>query len=104
LFVRWSIAIPAVIATDEAAPEALARSWNGTKANFWPILAALVVVYAPSMLSAFIVSQTDVPVSALAFSIAFNLVTQASVIGGWHVSIAIYALICGREGLAEVFE
>jgi hypothetical protein len=104
LFARWSIAIPAVVAGDESAPDALAESWNGTRRHFWPILAVLAAVYAPALTVVLFYSQPTILLSDLAPAIALNLLVQAPVIAGWCVSVAIYALVRGQEGLSEIFE
>ncbi|MEO7826724.1 MAG: hypothetical protein ABIR60_06240 [Allosphingosinicella sp.] len=102
LFVRWSAAVPALIAEDVGVYESLGRGAETVEGRFWHVLAALLVVWTPGvvgLLASVLVLEDEPLIGNLLLDLTINL----SLIAGWHLAVAIYA---GRQDgtrLAEVF-
>jgi hypothetical protein len=102
LFVRWSAAVPALIAEEASISESLSRSAEAIKGRFWHVFGAILVVWTPFM--AGVIASGLVPEDErLIASLVLNLPVNLSLVAGWHLAVAIYS---GREDgrrLAEVF-
>jgi len=102
LFVRWSAAVPALIAEEADISGALGRSAEAVRGRFWHVLGAMLVVWTPfvtGLLASALVPETEVLIQSLVLNLSINL----SLVTGWHLAVAIYA---GRQDggrLAEVF-
>jgi hypothetical protein len=101
LLVRWSLSVPHVLADDEVGViDSIGRSWEDTGADFWAILIALLVFYVPAGIA---IVATGLGIGGMAASIPFNLFVGAGAIGGWHVSVAVFAARRPTPQLAETF-
>jgi hypothetical protein len=102
LIVRWSAAVPALIAEDSGVYESLGLSAEAVDGRFWHIFAAILVVWAPclaGLIASDLVPEGETLIEGLVNNLSINL----SLIAGWHLAVAIYA---GRQDggrLAEVF-
>lgn len=105
LFVRWSIAVPILLDTDEGVIDSLRRSWRDTGADFWPILVTWLVVYGPAVLGAALGYALAVwyP-DSLAGVVVANLALNGGLIVGWHAAVAIYSHFQSPPSIATVFE
>ena len=103
LFVRWSIAVPAVVANDDGFADALAYSWRVTQPLFWPILCSFLIVYGPAGLAAGAGYILETDSSAELGTAIIELSVNGALIVGWHVAIAIYAALQPDPRYAEVF-
>jgi hypothetical protein len=102
LLVRWSAAVPALIAEDAGVSESLGRSAEAVEGRFWHVFGAMLVVWTPFMAGA-LASGLAPEDEGLIGSLILNLSINLSLIAGWHLAVAIYA---GRQNagrLAEVF-
>lgn len=102
LFVRWSAAVPALIAEDCGVSDSLSESGEVVQGRFWHVLGALLVVWTPLAAGAIasgLVPEGDLLIGSLVTNLAVNL----SLIAGWHLAVAIYAGRRERTNLAEVF-
>jgi hypothetical protein len=102
LFVRWSAAVPALIAEEAAITESLGRSAEAVEGRFWHVFTAILVVWMPFAAGGLAsgVVPGDQP---LVSSVLLNLSINLSLVAGWHLAVAVYA---GRQDgtrLAEVF-
>ena len=109
LLVRWSIAIPILLDSDEGVFAALGRSWRETEPHFWPILLAYLPIYAPTILIAISGVWLEIEVSGdLIGTLVLNLALNGAAIAGWYAAVAIYAAIYAGVGdaaaLTDVFE
>ena len=106
LAVRWALSVPILIAENSRVIEAMQRSWDETKGNFWPIFITLLVVYSPIVLlfvGAFVAGFMDAEESVV-LSVVLNIVLNVVVVAGWHAAIALYAQTGrGRGGMADIF-
>ncbi|MEA3010262.1 MAG: hypothetical protein QOJ91_1954 [Sphingomonadales bacterium] len=103
LFVRWSAAVPALIAEDAGVGESLGTSARAVEGRYWHVLAAFLVLWAPGLAGA-IASALVADSEQLIGSLMMNLSINLCLIAGWHLAVAIYA---GRQDggrLAQVFE
>jgi hypothetical protein len=103
LFVRWSAALPALIAEEAGVYESFGRSAEAVEGRFWQVLGAILVVWTPFIagsIAAGLVPEDQPLVRTLLTNLPLNL----SLIVGWHLAVAVYA---GRQDpagrLAEVF-
>lgn len=102
LMVRWSAAVPALIAEDMSISESLGRSAEAVEGRFWHVLGALLVVWTPCVLG--LIASGLVPEDqALVESLMTNLAVNLSLISGWHLAVATYEGRQDDQGLAEVF-
>jgi hypothetical protein len=103
LMVRWSIAGPAVIATDGSAVEAMSYSWRETVGHFWPILAAFLTIWAATaagVAAGYLLEWNGMTeVGAPLFELSLNV----GLIVGWHAATAIYAETRRESRYTEVF-
>jgi hypothetical protein len=102
LFVRWSIATPAVIATNDRLSDAMSYSWRETEPNSWPILLAFVVIYgaaAAGVAVGFLLEQQTTPYGTILLEVSLN----GGLIAGWHAGVAIYAETQHKSRYSEVF-
>lgn len=103
LMVRWSAAVPALIAEEAGVYDSLGRSAAAVEGRFWHVFAAMLVIWTPciaAFLAAVVVLSEDQPVVT---SLALNLVLNLALIAGWHLAVAIYAGRQDGRNLAEVF-
>jgi hypothetical protein len=102
LFVRWSAAVPALIAEEASISESLSRSAEAVKGRFWHVFEAILVVWTPFM--AGVIASGLVPEDErLIASLVLNLPVNLSLVAGWHLAVAIYAGRQDGRRLAEVF-
>jgi hypothetical protein len=102
LFVRWSAAVPALIAEEASIPESLSRSAEAIEGRFWHVLGAILVVWTP-FLAGMIASDLVPEDERLIASLVLNLPINLSLVAGWHLAVAIYAGRQDGRRLAEVF-
>lgn len=102
LFVRWSAAVPALIAEEAGISESLGRSAEAVGGRFWHVFAAIAVLWTPGVagvLTSALLAESEPLIASLVLNLPVNL----CLIAGWHLAVAIYA---GRQDvgrLAEVF-
>lgn len=105
LFVRWSLAGPILIGSEKGVTGSLQASWDETRGLFWPILGASLAVYGPLIpLAAATATESLTGMSLVASALTINLVSNACVVAGWYLSLAILLAIVGDRPLAKVFE
>jgi hypothetical protein len=102
LLVRWSAAVPALIAEDSDITASFGHSAKAVEGRFWHVLAAMAVVWTPGLVG-LIVSILVPDGELLMASLILNLSLNVSLIAGWHLAVAIYAGRQDGRNLAEVF-
>lgn len=102
LLVRWTVAVPVLIAERSGVLEALTRSGEEIEGRFWPVLAVCLVFWATFALATAMVIAIGKD-SSVMLSIAANVVLDAGLVGYWYAAVAVY--ITGRPygKVAEVF-
>lgn len=105
LVARWSIATPLLLGSDRGIFASLEQSWRQTSGFTWPILTSFLVIYLPGVAVA-AVGFALMETASVAYGavLVANLVLNASLIAGWHASVAIFTLINASPRVAEVFE
>jgi hypothetical protein len=101
-FVRWSAAVPALIAEDSGIQDALGFSGDAVEGRFWHVFAALLVVWTPTLvggLASALVEESQPLIASLILNISLTL----CLVVGWHLAVAIYAGRQSHTRLAEVF-
>lgn len=102
LLVRWSAAVPALIAEDSDVSSSLGLSAEAVEGRFWHVLTAMALVWTPGVagtIASALVAEGEPLIASLVLNLSLNL----SLIAGWHLAVAVYA---GRQDggrLAEVF-
>jgi hypothetical protein len=102
LLVRWSAAVPALIAEEAGVTESLGLSAEAVEGRFWHVLGAILVVWTPGvagMLASALVPEGERVIESLVMNLCLNL----SLVAGWHLAVAIYAGRQNGNRLAEVF-
>ncbi|HEX8125925.1 MAG TPA: hypothetical protein VF548_10120 [Allosphingosinicella sp.] len=102
LLVRWSAAVPALIAEDSDVTGSLGLSAEAVDGRFWHVLAAMLVVWSPSV-AGMLASAFAPEDQQLISSVVMNLSLNLSLIAGWHLAVAVYAGRQTGNRLAEVF-
>jgi hypothetical protein len=105
LAVRWSIANPWLLSSDESISDCLRRSWHQTGVSFWPIFATFLIIYVPAALvavAAFVAGEWGEQ-QQVGIVIA-GLATNLCVVTGWIAAIAIFSFLNPAPGLSEIFE
>lgn len=102
LLVRWSAAVPALIAEEASISESLDRSAETVDGRFWHILAALLVTWAFCILGV-LVAVLIPEDQSLIVSLIVNFSISLGLVAGWHLAVAIYARRQDVARLAEVF-
>ncbi|HYG47664.1 MAG TPA: hypothetical protein VD846_06945 [Allosphingosinicella sp.] len=102
LFVRWSAAVPALIAEETGVTESLRVSGEAVEGRFWHVFAAILVVWTPyaAGLLAWALAPED---GSLIESLIVRLPVNLSLIAAWHLAVATYAGRQNHHRLAEVF-
>lgn len=97
LLVRWSIAVPILMAEHAATKGALTESWRRTKGKSWPLYWAWLIygliVIPASIAAEYASSLQSVPISLLA-----NLLFSGSTFLLWHLSVAAYIQLTHAAG------
>lgn len=105
LLVRWSIAVPILLNSEEGVFGALGESWRATEGHFWPILVALLAIYGCGVAVAIGGAGMEVMLGdRLIGTIVLNLGLNGGLIAGWHAAVAIYAAMSNEGPLGEIFE
>jgi hypothetical protein len=102
LMVRWSAAVPALIAEEVNITESLGRSAQAVEGRFWHVLAALLVIWTICILGVAVAVLMPEDQS-LIVSLITNLFISVGLVAGWHLAVAIYAGRQDGNRLAEVF-
>jgi hypothetical protein len=103
LVVRWSAAVPALIAEETGILDSMERSAAAVEARYWHVFAAMLVVWTP-FVAATLAAVVVVPEDQFAVaSVALNLFLNLALVAGWHLAVAIYAGRQESRNLAEVF-
>lgn len=103
LIVRWSLAYPILLASDQGIFDSLRSSWRATEKHFWPILAAFLVVYGTGVAVA-AVSIALESLSPPAGVTVLNIAANAASIAGWHLAVAVFSLVRPPQDLTHIFE
>ena len=103
LLVRWSIAVPAVIATEDGLVEAIASSWRETEARFWPIFQVFLVISVLAILGVVVGLLVEMQISREVGAVMFELSFNTGLIVGWHAAVVIYAETRSETRYKEVF-
>ena len=87
LALRWSIAVPILLAERTTIRDAMRQSWERTAGRFWPIFGvfALYTVVLVAAAGAGVLFEGNVAGTILA-----NVVVNIVVVAGWYADIAIY--------------
>lgn len=102
LLVRWSAAVPAMIAEDSGVIDSFGLSAGVVKGRFWHVFASMLVVWVPCLVG--MIASGLVPESqTLLLGAVSNLFVNLSLVTGWHLAVAIYAGRRYGRRLAEVF-
>lgn len=107
LAVRWAPAYGFVVAGDDTTTGAMGKAWDATSNHFWPILAAIIVPFALSILggSLFFFAADELGTMPLAWLATANLLIYAGGLATIAVGLAAYSLLSDRSAeIAEVFE
>jgi hypothetical protein len=102
LFVRWSAAIPALIAEEAGITESLGLSAEAVEGRFWHVFAAIALVWTPGVagvLASALLAESEALIASLVLNLSINL----CLIAGWHLAVAIYAGRQDGRRLADVF-
>ena len=102
LLVRWSAAVPALIAEDSGVTDSLRLSAEAVQGRFWHVFAAMAVVWAPGVVGLFasvLIAEAQPVVSSLVLNLSISL----CLIAGWHLAVAIYAGRKDARSLADIF-
>lgn len=102
LLVRWSAAVPALIARDSDISASLGLSAEVVEGRFWHVFAAMLVVWTPAVAGLFasiLLPEGEFLVSSLILNLSINL----SLIAGWHLAVAVYAGRQDGRSLADIF-
>jgi hypothetical protein len=106
LIVRWLPAYAILLSEDTRVTEALSQSWDRTRSQFWPVLAAVLLVLVLGLVAAVIYAASDitsaVPLKAamIAGNLALSLISAVFTALG----VAVYRLLGARsDTLGEVF-
>ncbi|HEX8225506.1 MAG TPA: hypothetical protein VF605_16960 [Allosphingosinicella sp.] len=102
LLVRWSAAVPALIAEDSDISASFGLSAEAVAGRFWHVFAAMAVVWTPGLVG-LLVSVMVPDGELLMASLILNLSLNVCLIAGWHLAVAIYAGRQDGRALAEVF-
>lgn len=102
LMVRWSAAVPALIAEEVGVTESMGRSAKAVEGRFWHVLGALLVIWTICILGVAVAVLMPEDQS-LVVSLITNLFISLGLIAGWHLAVAIYAGRQDGNRLAEVF-
>ena len=98
LFLRWSVALPAMLAEEEGITDALARSWQLTRRR-WPLLLPYGGIVIASELAAmaliYLVYPDDGP-PAFATAVLANAFFALVLLVGWLMTVSLYARV--RDG------
>lgn len=101
LFLRWSLAYPAMLAEDEGVGGSLRRSWDLTR-NRWPLLlgyGALILLLWGAALALQLLLYPEVGPVPLVPALVSNSALMAAQIFGWLLSASLYMRL--REDEAE---
>lgn len=102
LLVRWSAAVPALIAQDSDIPDSLKLSAEAVQGRFWHVFAAMAVVWTPGLVglsASILVPEDELLVSSLILNLSVNL----CLVAGWHLAVAVYAGRQDGRRLADIF-
>lgn len=102
LLVRWSAAVPALIAEEAGVTESMTLSAQAVEGRFWQVFGAILVVWAPFVPTVLASALLD-EAQPLVASLILNLLLNLSLIAGWHLAVAVYAGRQDARRLAEVF-
>ena len=109
LIVRWALAVPILIAEEVSPSDAMRRSWTLTQGNFGPVLATLVVIYAPGLallVAAVMLLPPEWSEWLPALAVA-NIVMEAIFIVGWHLQVALFSAShggdAGERAMSDIF-
>jgi len=102
LVVRWSIAVPILLAERATIREAMRQSWERTAGRFWPIFGVIAIYFgvliAASAVAVLVFAGN--PVGTFVMNLLINIVA----VGMWYAAIAIYQRARPATGeLEEVF-
>jgi hypothetical protein len=102
LYIRWSVAVPILVAEQAGVTEALRRSGDEIAGHFWPVLGLFLLILSPLIpmfLGAALVPEEMRLLTSLSISVPVNLM----LVLGWFGAVAVYAAGKGDSRLAEVF-
>ncbi|HEX5185216.1 MAG TPA: hypothetical protein VFW19_18930 [Allosphingosinicella sp.] len=100
LLVRWSLAVPILIAEDAGPGEALSGSGDEISGRFWPVAGLFLLLYLPFVAGAAlnVAAPRTLPLDAVA-----NILINLSLVGAWFGAVAVYADGKTGDRLADVF-
>ena len=105
LVVRWLLAYAILISEETTVTGALSESWDRTREQFWPLLAATLLVFVMGAAAlAIYVSNDIVPgVPLEAALVAGNFMLAAMTVIYTALGVEAYRALRGDQGLPEVF-
>ena len=102
LYVRWSVAVPVLIAEEAGIGEAFTRSGEEISGRFWPVAGLFLLIYSSWLVAFFAVLAAPVQMALLS-TVAVNMALNMALVGGWCAAVAVYAADKGGDRLAQVF-
>lgn len=106
LIVRWLPAYAILLSEDTGVTDALSQSWDRTRSQFWPVLAAVLIVLVLGLVAAVIYAAADIS-SAVPYEaamIAGNLALSLTSAVFTALGVAVYRLLSVKsDTLGEVF-
>jgi hypothetical protein len=102
LLLRWTVAVPVLVAKRAGVFEALKRSGEEMEGRYWPVLGVCLVFGSTLLLGAGAMVALG-PHASPPSSIATDILLSAGLVGYWYAAVAVY--IAGRPygKVAEVF-
>lgn len=106
LIVRWLPAYAILLSENTRVTEALGQSWERTQSQFWPVLAAVLIVFAFGVGAAVLYALSDIApavpfeVATIGGNFALSLISAVFTALG----VAVYGLLGAKsDTLGEVF-
>jgi len=103
VMIRWSIAQPFLVARGEGVMKSLGESWERTRGNEFPILAAALTLIA-LLLAIIIACSLLFERENIAGIVISQLATSATSVVSLAMGVALYGLIVGGKDVASTFE
>ena len=103
LIVRWLPAYAILLSENTRVTEALGQSWERTQSQFWPVLAAVLIVFAFGVGAAVLYALSDIApavpfeVATIGGNFALSLISAVFTALG----VAVYGLLAFRSALGR---
>lgn len=105
LLVRWSIAMPCLLSSDDGIFDCMRRSWHQTEGHFWPVFTGFLAVYLPPLvLGLGGLAAAEWGGQPYAGILLAGLALNMALVAGWLAAVAIFAMLNPAPALVETFE